>query len=113
MRHTQCVQGTAEGWAVPERFHRSGKHSQGQPRGLENLSGFCPTKAMLPSAQRHVGVFDKSQCPPAFHQVKMVLSTVFYLCQLFKKEILNPFSSKLCNLQSIKLMKSQEKIFSM
>lgn len=42
----------------------------------------------------------------------MVLPAVFYLSQLIKKEILNPFAPKLCNLQIIKPMKSQEK-FSM
>lgn len=66
--HTQRVQGTAEGWVVPDKFQRSGKHFQGQSHGFGNLSWFCPTNAMLPAAQGHVGVFDKSQRPPAFHQ---------------------------------------------
>lgn len=111
--HVPRVQGTAEGWVVPEGFQRSGEHSQEQPHGFENLSWFCPTNATLPSAQRHVGVCDKTQCPPAFLQGTQGCSQLCFIYGNSSKRSFGIlFHQKLHNLQSIKLMKSQEKGFS-
>lgn len=105
-------------WGTPsvsKALQRDGLHLR-DSKGLGNIPkdnlmvlkishGSVPQRPLCLQHKDTWGCLTQARVPLPFTRWKWCSQLV----STFKKEILNPFSPKLCNLQSTKLMKSQEK----